>query len=147
VDKLSTMRALMSESVARQRFYATLLAAFAASALVMAAAGMYGVVSYAVTRRTRELGVRVALGATARDVLRLVVGRSGRLVATGLALGALGALWGTRALRGMLYGVTPTDPAVLAGVAALLALVALAASWVPGRRATRVDPAATLRGT
>jgi predicted permease len=145
LDKLSTMRELMSESVARQRFYATLLAAFAASALLMAAAGMYGVVSYAVTRRTRELGVRVALGATAADVLRLVVGRSGRLAVTGIALGALGALWGTRVLRGMLYDVTPTDPAVLAGVAVLLAAVALVASWLPGRRAARVDPAVTLR--
>ena len=146
LDKLSTMRELMSESVTRQRFYATLLAVFAGSALVMAAAGMYGVVSYAVTRRTRELGVRVALGATAADVLRLVVGRSGRLALTGIALGALGALWATRVLRGMLYDVTPTDPAVLAGVAALLAAVALVASWLPGRRAARVDPARTLRG-
>ena len=145
VDELSTMRAMMAESLTRQRFYATLLVVFATSALVMATAGVFGVVSYGVTRRTRELGVRVALGATTGDVVRLVVGRGGRLAATGIALGALAAVWATRALRGMLYEVAPSDPRVLAGVAALLALVALAAAWIPGRRAGRVDPARVLR--
>ncbi|AHG87795.1 permease [Gemmatirosa kalamazoonensis] len=145
VDQITTMRGLMSESLTRQRFYAVLLGVFATSALVMAAAGIYGVVSYGVTRRTPELGVRVALGATRGDVLRLVVGRSGRLVAAGIVIGGVGAAWATRVLRAMLYEVSPTDPRVLAGVAAVLGVVALVAAWVPGRRAARVDPTRALR--
>ncbi|HEU4628405.1 MAG TPA: ABC transporter permease [Gemmatimonadaceae bacterium] len=145
IDALTTMRQLMSESVTRQRFYATLLAVFAAAALVMSAAGIYGVVSYTVTRRTREMGVRLALGATAGDVLRLVFGRAGLLAGAGLLLGGLGALAATRVLRSMLFEIAPTDPRVLGGVAALLAVVALAATWLPARRATRVDPVQALR--
>jgi predicted permease len=145
IDKLSTMRSKMGESLARQRFYTTLLVSFAVMALLMASAGLYGLVSYTVTRRTRELGVRVALGATAGDVRRLVLGRGGRLALGGVALGLGGAIWATRILRSMLYEVSPTNPMVLAAVATLLSIVAVLASWAPARRAGRVDPVGALR--
>jgi ABC-type antimicrobial peptide transport system permease subunit len=139
------MRSMMGESLARQRFYATLLVSFAAMALLMASAGLYGLVSYTVTRRTRELGVRVALGATAGDVRRLMLGRGGRLALGGVTLGLVGSVAATRVLRSMLYEVSPTSPLVLVGVAALLGFVAVLASWAPARRAGRVDPVGALR--
>jgi len=145
IDHLRTMRGVMAESVARPRFYTTLLSIFAGAALLIAASGLYGVVSYTVTRRTREMGVRLALGATAGSVVRLVLGRSGRLALAGVAVGGIGALWATRALRSMLFEVTATDPSVLAAVAALLGAVALIAAWVPARRAAQADPVQVIR--
>jgi putative ABC transport system permease protein len=121
------------------------LAALAAFAVGLAALGVYGVVAYAAATRTREIGVRVALGASPRDVLRLFGGQGARLAALGAALGLAGAAAGTRALQGMLFGTDPLDPWVLASVTVLLALVALVASWLPARRATRVDPVTALR--
>jgi putative ABC transport system permease protein len=145
VDKISTMRGLVSESLRRQRFYVTLLSIFAITALTIAAAGLYAVVTYAVTRRTHEFGVRAALGARRRQILTLVLGRAMRLAAGGVALGLAGAYGTTRLLRGFLFEVQPTDPVVFSAACALLAAVALAASYLPARRATRVDPMTALR--
>jgi ABC-type antimicrobial peptide transport system permease subunit len=125
---------------AKQRFTAVILTAFATLALVLAMTGVFGVVASLVNERTREIGIRVALGATSRDVVRLVVRSGMRLPLIGLVVGAVLALPASRALRGLLYGVEPGDPRVLGVVAALLALVALVATLIPARRATRVDP-------
>lgn len=125
---------------AKQRFTAGLLGAFAALALVLAATGVFGVVATLVSERTREIGIRIALGARPSDVGRLVVGQGMKLPLVGLLVGIVLAIPSARALRGLLYGVSATDPRVFAGVAIMLAIVALAATFVPARRATRVDP-------
>src|SRR5439155_3441173 len=134
-----------SESLRRQRFYVVLLALFATVATLMVVAGIYSVVTYAVTHRTRELGVRLALGAQRADVVGLVVGRVLALAVVGVILGLAGAFAGTRLLRGLLFQVQPADPLVLSSGAALLTLVALGASYLPVRRAARVDPVIALR--
>ena len=123
-----------------------LLGLFAAVALTLAAVGIYGVISYAVSQRVREIGVRMALGATMADVLRLVLRDGLVLTALGLAAGIIGALWGTRLLRGLLHGVSPTDPVALVSGVAILGIVGLIACYLPARRAARVDPAITMRG-
>lgn len=128
-----------------QRITATMLSALGFVALVLAAMGIYGVMAYVVSQRTREIGVRIALGAQASDVLKLVLGQGLLLAAIGFGLGLLGALAATRLLTGFLYGVNPFDPAVFAVVTALLALVTLAACYLPARKATQVDPMITLR--
>ena len=138
--------AVVDASLARQRFATTLAASFAAAALVLAAVGLYGVIATSVAQRTRELGVRLALGATPRSVLALVLRDGMRTTAAGVAAGLLGALAAARLLRSQLFGVSATDPAVYVAVAVLTAAVALAATYVPARRATRLDPAVTLRG-
>jgi putative ABC transport system permease protein len=122
-----------------------LLGAFALSALLLAVVGIYGVVSYTVTRRTRELGVRMALGADAATTMRLVLGRSMLLVAGGTACGLTASFAITRVLAGLLYDVSPLDPIVFAGVSSLLAAAGFLASLIPARRATRVDPIVALR--
>jgi ABC-type antimicrobial peptide transport system permease subunit len=113
--------------------------------LVLGALGIYGVLAYLVSQRTREIGVRLALGARARDVLNMVVGRGLRLAGLGVAIGLAAALVLTRLMQGVLYGVTPTDPITFAGVALALLGVAAFASWLPALRATRVDPLVALR--
>ncbi len=143
---VTTLDAMLAELGAPRRFVLVLLGAFAGVALLLAGVGLYGVVAYGVARRARELGVRVTLGATPAAIRRAVVGRGVRLALAGAALGTLGALAGGRLLVGALFGVRPADPGVLAGVAALLVAAAALASWVPARRATRVDPAVVLRG-
>jgi putative ABC transport system permease protein len=145
LHNVATMRQLVSASVAQRRFTLLLIAVFAAVALLMAAVGLYGVMAYSVTQRTREIGIRIALGAQGADVLRLVVRRGLRLVALGLALGMMAALALTRLMKNLLFEVSATDPLTFAGVGALLALVALLACWIPARRATRVDPMVALR--
>ena len=130
---------------AAPRFRTLLLALFAALALLLAAVGIYGVISYSVTQRTREIGIRVALGARPRDVLRLVVGRGLWLACTGITLGLAGGLAVTRVMSSLLFGVGARDPATFAAVAALLGLVALLACLVPARRAAKVDPMVALR--
>ncbi len=145
VDALQPMRQMMAESVATQRFYAALVAIFAGLALVMAAAGLYALISYGVVRRTHELGVRIALGADTGQVLRLVVGRGAVLALLGIVLGAGGAIATTRVLKSFLFEVTATDPVTFVVAALGLAVVALAASYLPARRATRVDPMVALR--
>jgi putative ABC transport system permease protein len=122
-----------------------LLSLFAASALLLAAVGIYGTVSYSVAQRNREIGIRMALGASVRDVLRMVLRQGIALALGGVALGLIGSAGLTWLLSSMLFGVRPTDPLTLACVAALLTGVALLASYIPARRATRVDPLVALR--
>jgi putative ABC transport system permease protein len=124
---------------------AWLVGMFAALALLLAAIGVYGVLAYLVTQRTREIGVRIALGARPASVLRLVVGHSLRLSSIGVALGVLGALMIGPAIESQLYGVKPRDPATLVVVALSLLVIAILASYIPARRATRVDPLTALR--
>ncbi|HEU4631145.1 MAG TPA: ABC transporter permease [Gemmatimonadaceae bacterium] len=145
VARLTTLEQSVAESVARPRFYMLLLGSFAASALVLAAVGVYGVIAYAVGRRTREIGVRLALGATATQVLRSVVGRGLVLGLAGLVLGALGATAAARSMRGLLFGIEATDPLSFMVAGVVLLAVAVAAAWVPARRAARVSPVAAMR--
>jgi putative ABC transport system permease protein len=140
-----TLDDVMSISVAERRLTMLLLASFAAVALLLAAGGIYGVVSYSVTERTHEIGIRMALGAARERVMRMVLGEALALVGSGVVAGALGAWLLTRMLRTLLFGVKPTDPATFAAVAALLTAVAAIAAWIPGLRATRVDPVVALR--
>jgi putative ABC transport system permease protein len=145
LTKVRTMEEVAAGSVARQRFNLTLLAVFACAALLLASVGVYGVVSYAVAQRTHEFGVRLALGARAADVLRLVLRQGLVYAAVGVALGLAGALALSRVMESLLYGVSATDPFVYAAASALLAAVALLACLVPALRATRVDPVEALR--
>ncbi|HKW63263.1 MAG TPA: ABC transporter permease [Candidatus Acidoferrum sp.] len=142
---VATMEQLLGDSLARSRFTMLLLGIFAALALALAAVGIYGVIAYGVTQRTQEFGIRIALGAEGSDVLRLVLGQGTRLVLLGIGLGVVLALMLGRFLAALLYGISPTDPLTFGAVAVLLALVALAACYLPARRATRVDPIETLR--
>jgi putative ABC transport system permease protein len=145
VYDMQTMSARGGAATARQRFSAMLLALFALTALSLAVVGIYGVMSLVVSARTREIGIRIALGADGRRVQRLVVGEGMALVAIGAALGIAGALVCTRVLRNLLFDLTPTDPVTYASIVIVLALTAAAASWLPARRAARVDPLEALR--
>jgi putative ABC transport system permease protein len=145
IADVRTMEELVSASVAGPRTTALLLSIFAGAALLLAAVGLYGVVAYAVSLRTRELGIRMALGAAAADVRRLVLGQGAVLAGLGVAIGLAGALAASRVLQGLLYGVSATDPAVFAALSILLAAVALGATWLPAFRASRLDPTAALR--
>jgi len=145
VQSLTTMEEMVSSSLSTRRFGVRLLGFFASVALFLAALGLYGVISYAVTQRTREIGIRLALGAERGGVLRLVVGQGLRLAAIGAALGVCGAVPAGQMIRSQLYGVEPFDPLTIAGMACALLAAALLASYLPARRATRVDPAVTLR--
>jgi putative ABC transport system permease protein len=142
---VKTMEQLLAESVAQPRFYTQLLTLFAAVALVLAAVGVYGVISYTVTQRTHEIGIRMALGAERRDVIRMIVGHGMLLAAAGLAAGLAASFALTRVMSRLLYGVSATDPTTFAGVTLLLLLVALAACYLPARRATKIDPMEALR--
>ncbi|MGH9847987.1 MAG: FtsX-like permease family protein [Blastocatellia bacterium] len=130
---------------AQRKFSMSLLALFAVLALLLAAMGIYGVMSYAVTRRTRELGVRIALGAQARDVLKLIVGEGIKMTFIGIVIGFVGSLTVVRALEGLLFGVEATDPLTFLAVAILLVIVALLACCFPARRAVKIDPLVALR--
>ena len=143
--ELGTMNAALTDSVSRPRFYTELLAAFAAIALLLATLGVYGVVSYAVRQQTRDFGIRMALGADAHDVVNLVLGRSVSLILPGLVTGIVGALFLTRTIRGLLFGIEPLDRPTLALVCLVFAAVGAIASWLPARRAARVDPIIAMR--
>ncbi|MGA3301118.1 MAG: ABC transporter permease, partial [Candidatus Acidiferrales bacterium] len=145
VVKIRTMEENMATSVTEPRFRTWLIGIFAALALVLAAVGIYGVMSYSVNQRTNEMGIRVTLGAQPNDVFRIVVGEGLRLALIGVGVGLIGALAATRVLRTFLYGVSAIDPVTFAVTAALLTLVAVAACYFPARRATRVDPMVALR--
>jgi putative ABC transport system permease protein len=145
VSQVQTMEDVVAQSTASPRFYLLLLGAFAAVAVLLAAVGIHGVMSYAVSRRTNEIGVRMALGATPGEVLRLVVGQGMVLALIGAVAGVVGALGLTRLMSGLLYGVRPSDPATFAAVCLFLGAVALAASYFPARQASRIDPLTALR--
>jgi putative ABC transport system permease protein len=145
VTGVETMEDVVRDSTGSRRFPMILLSVFSMLALVLAAVGIVGVVSHSVVQRTHEIGIRMALGARTMDVLRLIVNGSMLWVLIGLAAGAAGSAGLTRLLAGMLYEVRPLDPVVLCSVSLLLAAVALFASYLPARRAARIDPIAALR--
>ncbi|HKW89982.1 MAG TPA: ABC transporter permease [Candidatus Acidoferrales bacterium] len=145
VSRVKTMSEILSDYLGPQRFELSLVGLFGIAGLILAAVGIFGVTSYAVARRTHEIGVRVALGAQRSDVMRLILGQGTRLALWGVGIGLLAALGLTRLMASLLYGVSAYDPLTFAGVAILLGLVALAACYVPARRAMRVDPMVALR--
>ena len=145
VAEVKTMEKVLFESVASPRLLMVLVMLFAAVALVLAAIGTYGVLSYAVEQRTREIGIRMALGAQVGQVLRMILSQGALLTGLGLVLGTLGALALQKVLASLLFNVAPTDPLIFGFVIVLLALVSLIACWWPARRAARVDPLVALR--
>ena len=142
---IHTMDEIIAESLAARRFSAVLLGIFGALAVVMSCVGIYGVVSYLAGQRNHEIGVRMALGAERRHVLQMVLGEGAKMTLLGVAIGLVAAFGLTRLMANMLVGVSAHDPLTLAAVASLLVLVALAACYVPARRATKVDPMVALR--
>jgi putative ABC transport system permease protein len=145
VSNIQSMEQIMSESLTRQRFNMLLLAIFAGVAMALAAVGIYGVMSYSVSQRSHEIGIRMALGANSGDVLRLVVGQGLKLVSAGVAIGLASAFALTRLMESLLFGVSATDPATFALISLALVAVAALASYIPARRATKVDPMVALR--
>ena len=142
---LMTLDERTNDALTRPRFHAMMLAAFAGAALLLAAIGVYGVMSYAVSARTHEIGIRVALGADARSVMRLVLGESARLAAIGGLLGIFATLSVSRLVRSLVFDIAPTDPTVMLFAIAVLIAAALAAALAPARRAAGVDPIVALR--
>jgi len=145
VSEVAAMDHVVASSMARPRFAMALLSAFAAIALMLGTIGIYGVIAYAVSQRTREIGVRMALGATPSNAMWMVLRRGVSLTAAGLLIGTVGALVTTRLLSGLLYGVSPTDPVTFALVLTIAGIIATLACYIPARRATRVDPGIALR--
>ena len=139
------MEQLFSKAVAPQRFNLMLVGLFAGLALLLATVGVYGVIAYSVTQRAQEMGVRLALGASSRDILRLVIGQAMRTSLLGVGLGLIAAVGLTRVMTSLLFEVSTTDPVVFAALSALLIGVTLIASYIPARRATKVDPLEALR--
>jgi putative ABC transport system permease protein len=145
VSNVKTLRQMIDERISPKRLMTYILAIFALSALLLASVGIYGVMSYAVTQRTQEIGIRMALGAQAADVLKLVLRNGMSLALIGVAIGLAGAFALTRLLASLLFQVTPTDKLTFFGVATSLIVVALLACYIPARRATKVDPLVALR--
>ncbi len=145
VNDLQPLDALMSDSVSQPRFRLFLFGAFAAVAATLAAVGLFGLMAFFVAQRTREIGIRVALGAGAREVTALVGWRAARMAALGVVLGLLGAAAAGRALQTILFGVSPLDPLTFAGAATVLLAAGAAAAYIPARRAVKLDPIAALR--
>ena len=140
-----TLATMVDRSLGQPRFYVMLLTVFAALAVVLAAVGIYGIIAYTVQQRTHEIGIRIALGASPERVVSMVVGHGLALAMAGLVLGSGGAYALSRVLRTLLYDVNERDPLTFIGVAVLLGVVALVASWIPARRAARVDPLTAMR--
>jgi ABC-type antimicrobial peptide transport system permease subunit len=140
-----TMETILANSTWQRRLWGVSISVFASLALALAAVGIYSVMSYLVGQRTREIGIRMALGAQRGDVLRLVIGQGLKLVVIGVAIGLIGSLTMTRVMASMLFGVSATDPMTFVGVALLLLVVAFLACWIPARRAAKVDPIIALR--
>jgi len=145
IYRLSSMQQKISSTLERSHFDTFLLAIFAATALLLSSVGIYGVLSYMVAQRTRDIGIRIALGASQRQIVWDVLGIGVRLVGIGLAIGLASALAATRLLSSLLYGVRPTDAVTFISVSLILLVVALIAGYLPARRATRVDPIVALR--
>ena len=143
--EITTVEQALAKLDRPRKFQTEMIGAFAVTALLLAALGLYGLMSYPVAQRTKEIGIRVALGAQRRDVLKLVIGQGMTVALTGVSLGLAAAFAVTQLMKSLLFGVTATDPATFAGVAALLAAVALLACYLPARRATKVDPVVALR--
>jgi putative ABC transport system permease protein len=141
----ATLESLVDNSMTQPRFSMLLVTGFGVLAVIMAAIGMYGLVSYSVTQRTREIGIRMALGAERRDVFAMVIGQGAKLALMGIAIGLPAAYFATRLLASQLYGVGAGDPSTFAAVAVLLLSIALLACYIPARRATRVQPTEALR--
>ncbi len=142
---INTMDALVSRSLGERRFNLLLLCAFASIALLLAGVGIYGLISFSISQRTHEIGIRMALGARARDITKMILGEGIALALAGIGAGVVGALLLTRLLKSFLFGVTPTDPVTFAAISVLLIAIALVASYLPARRATKVDPMVALR--
>jgi putative ABC transport system permease protein len=145
VTELKTMTRVLEDRVAQRRLYTVMLSVFAGLALLLAAAGIFSVISWTVSQATHEIGIRMALGATPRDVLRVTMGRAVLVAASGGVVGTAGALALTGFLKSQLYGVTATDPPTLAAALVVLGVVAWLAAYIPARRAMRVDPMTALR--
>ena len=145
LDNVAPLEDLLASSIARPRMYTVFLGIFAGVAVVLAAVGIYGVMAYAVAQNTREFGLRLALGARRSEVLTMVIGRAGLLTAIGLVLGFAAAISLSRYLSGIIFGLTPLDAPTYVAVGIVFALVALIASYLPARRATRIDPLTALR--
>ncbi|MDQ3473684.1 MAG: ABC transporter permease, partial [Acidobacteriota bacterium] len=145
LSEIATMEQHFAKAVAPQRFNLMLVGLFAALALALATIGVYGVIAYSVTQRAQEMGVRLALGANSRDILRLIIGQAMRVSLLGVGLGLVAAIALTRVMSSLLFEVSATDPVVLVGLAVVLVVVTLVASYIPARRATKVDPLVALR--
>ena len=145
IYNVKTLEQYRRDELSDKRLQAVLIGGFGLLALALASLGLYGMLSFSVAQRTQEIGIRMALGASQRDVLRLVVGQGIKLIAIGVALGLAGAFAATRVLQSLLFGVSATDPLTFVGVPLLLLIVALLACWVPARRATKIDPMIALR--
>jgi putative ABC transport system permease protein len=145
ISNISTMEKIVADSISQPRLSMLLMGLFGSLALILAAVGIYGLLSYAVTQRTQEMGIRMALGARVADVLKLVLKQGMSLALIGVALGLIGSFALTRLIRGLLFGVTPTDATTFVAVAGVLAGVSLLACYFPARRATKVDPLVALR--
>jgi putative ABC transport system permease protein len=145
VTDIESLNDALGQSISQERFRTFLLASFSAIALVLAAVGIFGVISYAASQRTHEIGIRIALGAGRRDVLRLILGQGTKLALSGLGIGVVAAFLLTRLMSSLLYSVSASDPLTFASVAIILLSVALTACYIPARRAMRVDPIVALR--
>jgi ABC-type antimicrobial peptide transport system permease subunit len=145
MSAVRSMNQITSAAVAQPRLYLVLIASFAGTAMLLSAIGLYGVLAYAVGQRTREIGIRLALGAKQGEVLRMIMTQAGRLAITGVAIGLVAAVIASRALRSQLFQIAPTDTFTYALVGIGLLAVALVASWIPARRASRIDPLSALR--
>jgi len=145
IENVLTIPQIKDQSVAPRRLNAVLVSSFGVLAVIIAAVGIAGVLAFSVSARTNEIGIRMSLGADSARVQRMVLAEGGILLVYGLLLGVVGALIGTRLMRGLLFGVTPNDPLTLVGVAAMMVVVGIAACWLPALRAAKIDPAVAIR--